>query len=160
MGGVGRTLTTFSTNRFYWSTTNANGKLQDYVPTPFAQADYLINFAILKGHSAGITLCGKNLYGALKRCPSGSLYGQGTLNYYVTHLSLPNAEWSPGLGHYRSIVDLMGSKNLGARPCCIWSMDCSAGIGGIRIPIPGKCRHLETAPMPIGPPACWCRKTR
>ena len=115
MGGVGRTLTTFSTNRFYWSTTNANGKLQDYVPAPFAQADYLINFAILKGHSAGITLCGKNLYGALKRCPSGSLYGQGTLNYYVTHLSLPNAEWSPGLGHYRSIVDLMGSKNLGGK---------------------------------------------
>ena len=120
MGGVGRTQATFSSVPFYWSTTNANGKLQDYVPVQFAQADYLINFAILKGHSSGITLCGKNLYGALKRCPSGSLYGQGTLNYYLTHLSLPNntppdAVWSPGMGHYRSIVDLMGSTNLGGK---------------------------------------------
>jgi hypothetical protein len=37
------------------------------------------------------------------------------LNYYVTHLSLPNAEWSPGMGHYRSMVDLMGSQNLGGK---------------------------------------------
>jgi hypothetical protein len=115
MGGSGRTQVAFSNVPFYWSTAAANGKVQDYVPVPFAQADYLINFAILKGHSSGITLCGKNLYGALKRCPSGSLYGQVTPDYYVTHLSLPNAEWSPGLGHYRSIVDLMGSKNLGGK---------------------------------------------
>ena len=115
MGGAGRTQATFSSVPFYWSTTDANGKLQDYIPIPFAQTSYLVNFAILKGHSSGITLCGKNLYGALKRCPSGSLYGQGTPNYYVTHLSLPNAEWSPGMGHYRSIVDLMGSKNLGGK---------------------------------------------
>jgi Domain of unknown function (DUF362) len=115
MGGAGRAVTTFSQVPFYWSTSAADGKLQDYVPVSFAEADYLINFAVLKGHSSGVTLCGKNLYGALKRCPSGSLYGQGTLNYYVTHLSLPNAEWSPGMGHYRSIVDLMGSKNLGGK---------------------------------------------
>jgi len=115
MGGAGRTQVTWSQVPFYWSTTEANGKLRDYIPVPFAEADYLINFAILKGHSAGVTSCGKNLYGALKRCPDGRLYGQGTLNYYNMHLSLPNAEWSPGMGHYRAIVDLMGHANLGGK---------------------------------------------
>ncbi len=115
MGGVGRVATTSSQVPFYWSTSAADGKLQDYVPVPFAEADYLINFAVLKGHSSGVTSCGKNLYGALKRCPDGTLYGEGTLDYYNMHLSLPNAEWSPGMGHYRSIVDLMGSKNLGGK---------------------------------------------
>lgn len=115
MGGSGRTEVTFSQVPFYWSTADADGKLQDYIPVPFAEADYLINFAILKGHSSGVTSCGKNLYGCLKRCPSGSLYGQGTLDYYVMHLSLPNAGWSPGMGHYRAMVDLMGSRNLGGK---------------------------------------------
>jgi len=115
MGGAGRAVTTFSQVPFYWSTSAADGKLQDYVPVHFAEADYLINFAVLKGHSSGVTVCGKNLYGALKRCPSRYLYGQGTLNYYDMHLSLPNAEWSHGMGHYRSIVDLMASKNLGGK---------------------------------------------
>ena len=119
LGGQGRMLTLFSTTPLYWSTAAANGTLQDYIPGPFAEAAYLINFAILKGHSSGITLCGKNMYGALKRTPSGTLYGQGALNYYVMHLSLPNSQpsayWSPGLGHYRSIVDLLGHRNLGGK---------------------------------------------
>lgn len=120
IGGAGRTLTVFSQVPFYWSTTAASGKLPDYVPAPFAEADYLINFAILKGHSSGVTVCGKNLYGALKRTPAGTLYGQGTLNYYNLHLNLPNntppdAVWSPGMGHYRALVDLMGHRNLGGK---------------------------------------------
>lgn len=115
IGGAGRMLTLFSQTPLYWSTTAADGKLQDYIPVSFAEADYLINFAILKGHSSGVTLCGKNLYGALKRTPSGTLYGQGALNYYIMHLSLPNAEWSPGTGHYRSLVDLMGHRSLGGK---------------------------------------------
>ena len=120
MGGVGRVQTTFSATPFYWSTADANGKRQDYVPTPFAQADYLINFAILKGHSSGITLCGKNLYGTLLRLPSGTWYNHPeATNYYFLHQSLPNyqvdAYWTPGLGHYRAIVDLMGHRNLGGK---------------------------------------------
>ena len=117
-GGAGRMLTLFSQTPLYWSTTAANGKLQDYIPVPFAEADYLINFAILKGHSSGVTLCGKNLYGALKRTPNATLYGTN-VNYYVMHLSLPNnqpgAYWSPGMGHYRALVDLMGHRNLGGK---------------------------------------------
>jgi hypothetical protein len=112
-GGSGRTRVEFSFTPFYWSTQAAKGELLDYIPKPFAEADYLVNFAILKGHSSGITLCGKNLYGALLRCPNGALYGRGTLDYYDLHLSLPNPGWSPGAGHYRALVDLMGQKHLG-----------------------------------------------
>src|SRR5437867_3790153 len=66
----------------YWSTPAAAGMLQDFVLVPCAEADYLINFSVLKGHSSRITCCGKNLYGSPKRCPSTYLYGQGNLNYY------------------------------------------------------------------------------
>jgi hypothetical protein len=36
-------------------------------------------------------------------------------DYYNLHLSLPNAEWSPGMGHYRAVVDLMGHRELGGK---------------------------------------------
>ncbi len=117
-GGAGRTRSEFSSVPFYWSTNAADGKLQDYIPTAFAEADYFINFAVLKGHSAGITVCGKNLYGALIRCPDGALYNRGDpvyRDYYDMHLSLPNVKWSPGRGRYRAIVDLMGHRQLGGK---------------------------------------------
>lgn len=115
VGGAGRIRTEFSTTPLYWSTPAADGKRQDYVPMPFAEADYVINFAILKGHSSGITVCGKNNYGSLLRTPVGSLRGAADPNYYDMHLSLPNAEWSPGMGHYRAVVDLMGHHDLGGK---------------------------------------------
>jgi len=115
VGGAGRVRTEFSSTPFYWSTTAANGKRSDYVPAPFAEASYVINFAILKGHSSGITVCGKNHYGSLLRTPAGSLRGVADAEYYNMHLSLPNAEWSPGMGHYRAVVDLMGHRELGGK---------------------------------------------
>jgi hypothetical protein len=114
-GGSGRTRAEFSNIPFYWSTTDADGKVQDYLPEAVAEADYLINFAVLKGHSAGVSLCGKNHYGTLIRCPNGRLRDEGILDYYNLHLSLPNAVWSPGLGHYRSLVDLMGHPQIGGK---------------------------------------------
>ena len=115
VGGAGRIRTEFSPTPLHWSTTAADGKRPDYVPTPFAEAAYLINFAILKGHSSGITVCGKNHYGSLLRTPVGSLRGVAYPDYYDLHLSLPNAEWSPGMGHYRAVVDLMGHRELGGK---------------------------------------------
>jgi len=114
-GGSGRTRAEFSNVPFYWSTADADGKVADYLPKAVAEADYLIDFAVLKGHSAGVTLCGKNHYGTLIRCPDGHLRDEGILDYYNTHLSLPNSAWSPGLGNYRSIVDLMGHPQLGGK---------------------------------------------
>ncbi|HOW65031.1 MAG TPA: DUF362 domain-containing protein [Candidatus Paceibacterota bacterium] len=115
VGNLGRVRTEFSSVPFHWSTTGADGKRPDYVPAPFAEANYVINFAILKGHSSGITVCGKNHYGSLLRTPVGSLRGVSHADYYNMHLSLPNAEWSPGMGHYRALVDLMGHRELGGK---------------------------------------------
>jgi hypothetical protein len=122
-GGAGRTRAEFSNVPLYWSTPEAVGLKQDYLPTAFAEAAYIINFAILKGHSSGVTLCAKNLYGSLIRTPAGYLRPElprlptkGTYpGYYNVHLSLPNAEWSPGTAHYRALVDLMGHHELGGK---------------------------------------------
>ncbi len=126
-GGSGRTRAEFSDVPMYWSTPEADRKVRDYVPVSFAEADYLVNFAILKGHSSGVTLCAKNHYGSLIRTPSCYLRpdypqfpGDGeNLSYYNMHYSLPNANqnppWSPGTGHYRSLVDLMGHSELGGK---------------------------------------------
>jgi hypothetical protein len=87
---------------------------QDYIPNYFAQADYFINFPILKSHnSAGITVAGKNLYGALMRAPNAS-------GYYNMHNTRPyNSDGSPystpGMGYYRANVDLMGHPKLGGK---------------------------------------------
>ena len=70
---------------------------------------------MLKGHSAGVTLCAKNWYGALIRLPNGHLYEEGRLDYYNLHDCLPNKEWAPGMGHYRALVDLMGHPELGGK---------------------------------------------
>jgi hypothetical protein len=112
-GGHGRTQSTFSNVEFYWSTSAANGKRQDYIPSSFAEADYLINFAILKSHdSGGITVCGKNHYGSLLRNPDGTLGGR-QYDYYSMHNSLPS--YRRGMGYYRALVDLMGHPELGGK---------------------------------------------
>jgi len=95
-------------SRMHWSTPGADGSQPDYLPVNYAQADYLINFACLKGHSSGITLCAKNHYGSFIRLPDA----QG---FYNLHLSLPNGWWSPGSGHYRALVDIMGRQDLGQK---------------------------------------------
>jgi hypothetical protein len=112
-GGRGRTQSTFSKVEFHWSTSAAYGKRQDYIPRSFAEADYMINFAILKTHdSGGITVCGKNHYGSLLRNPDRTLRGQ-RYDYYDMHSSLPVNR--RGMGHYRALVDLMGHPELGAK---------------------------------------------
>jgi hypothetical protein len=112
-GGLGRTAVEFSQVPFYWSTAAAAGTKQDFLPKSFAEADYFINLALLKSHDqGGITVCGKNLYGALIRNPDGSLGGK-QYNYYDLHRTLPKN--SPGTGKYRALVDLMGHRELGGK---------------------------------------------
>jgi len=114
-GRFGRTRVEFSDVPFHWSTPDAAVKLQDYIPISFAEADYIINFAILKGHSSGITVCAKNHYGSLIRCPNSYLRDVGFLDYYDMHVSLPNTQWTPGMGRYRALVDMMGHPELGGK---------------------------------------------
>jgi len=112
-GGLGRKAAEFSDVPFYWSVPAAVGTKQDFVPKSFAEADYFINFAILKSHDlGGVTVCGKNLYGALIRNPNGTLLGK-KYNYYDLHRSLPRN--TSGSGKYRALVDLMGHRELGGK---------------------------------------------
>lgn len=123
-GRQGRTRVELSSVPFHWSVTNAitpgQPVVPDYVPVPFAEADYLINLAVPKSHArAGITVGAKNFYGALLRCPDGYFRdGKGadqsaTLNYSSLHESL--SDMSPGLGKYHALVDLMGHPSLGGK---------------------------------------------
>ena len=119
-GQQGRTRASFSSVPMYWSTSEANGKTQDYVPNYFAQADYMINLAILKTHDRnGITLTAKNHFGSMLRTPVAQLRGVSG-NWLELHHLLPSAPSAsepkvPTMGNYRPLVDLNGNRNLGGK---------------------------------------------
>lgn len=113
--GSGRVRTELSSVRLHWSSAAALGKLPDTLPVPFAEAAYVINYAVLKGHSVGITCCAKNHYGSLLRCPDGYLRDQGNLGYFNLHNDLPGFAGAGGMGRYRPLVDLMGHRDLGGK---------------------------------------------
>ncbi|MHB8078481.1 MAG: DUF362 domain-containing protein [Candidatus Krumholzibacteriia bacterium] len=101
-----RTPVQLSTVPFYWSC-RPTGVQQDFLPTHFAAATYLVNLANFKSHaSAGVTLCAKNHFGTLIRWP-------GQSGCYDMHLSLPSN--APAAGQYRALVDLMGHAQTGGK---------------------------------------------
>jgi hypothetical protein len=103
----GRVTDTWSTVELHWSTADAEGTTQDFVPRSYADAKYFINLAILKTHArAGVTLCGKNFYGSMIRRPTDK-------GYYNLHANLLNE--TPGEGRYRPLVDLMGHEHYGGK---------------------------------------------
>jgi len=104
----GREVVQFSAERMYWSTPDAAGKTPDYFTQYYANAEYFIDFAILKAHWAGITQCGKNHYGSMTRRPDA--IGDG---YYDMHASLSYK--APEYGQYRALVDLLGHEVTGGR---------------------------------------------
>lgn len=108
LGKFGRTAAKLSSVPFYWSTPAADSKEKDYILASYAEAAYFINLANLKSHNdvAGITLCAKNHYGSLLRSPRSSAH-------YDMHKDLPY--FTPGMGRYRPLVDLMGHKHLGGK---------------------------------------------
>jgi hypothetical protein len=104
--GHPRTRVAYSTIPLYWSS-RPEGKTQDYIPVHYVEAKYLINMANLKSHTmAGVTLCAKNHFGSLIRTPPDR-------GYYDMHGS--TAQRTPGAGHYRDLVDLMGHAHLGGK---------------------------------------------
>jgi len=75
----------------------------DRLATCLVEAEYMINLAILKGHKGcGVTLCGKNLYGA--PCDRNPNF------LHNTRVFENNAT-----GQYRIMVDLMGHQHLGGK---------------------------------------------
>jgi hypothetical protein len=104
--GHPRTKVELSTVPLYWSS-RPEGVTQDYLPTHYAEAKYLVNMANLKSHTmAGVTLCGKNHFGSLLRTPPQK-------GYFDLHAS--TAGRSPGTGKYRDMVDLIGHAHLGGK---------------------------------------------
>ena len=104
---------------------------QTYLPKCVTEATYLINFAVLKGHSlAGVTFCAKNFFGsvyhpsntALKLgwTPNGTdtgsdgMYG---IHYYMNPFktSFWNKTSVREMGSYNALVDLMGHEHLGGK---------------------------------------------
>ena len=93
-----------SNQPLHWSS-RPQGKAPDYLPTCFADASYLVNFANLKAHTlGGVTLCAKNHLGSLIRWPVQN-------GYYNLH---PNC-FSRDAGIYRPLVDLVGHPHLGGK---------------------------------------------
>jgi hypothetical protein len=91
----------------------------DYLPVLFAEADYLINLAVLKGHAAGITLCAKNHYGSYIRTPDAE-------GYYNLHESLGGDSYNPAPENYRALVDIMGHPHMGKKTL-IYMLDALYG---------------------------------
>jgi|GEM_PF-468349 len=120
-GGMGRTAAARSNVPLYWSTSEADGKSQDYILQAVANAKYVIDFAILKVHERnGITVTAKNHYGSLSGGNSNERKPP-TSGYYHLHLRLP-LETDPNayvnralMGQYRPLVDLNGHAQMGGK---------------------------------------------
>jgi hypothetical protein len=92
--------------------TTSDGSLQNYLPTCYLDAAYMINIPVFKQHHrAGISLTCKNHFGTFV-----PFLG----NAFPLHYSLPctngdrNVD-NGGYGKYRIFVDLMGHKDLGGK---------------------------------------------
>ena len=78
----------------------------NYLPTCVTESAYVINLANLKGHSYGITLCGKNHFGSFingnaMRPPEGANLHQWLIRNEM--------------GIYSPLVDLMANEQLGGK---------------------------------------------
>jgi hypothetical protein len=102
-GGNGRIKSTYVDMAIPYSVDN--GKLATGLASCAVEADYLINMALLKGHGGqGVTLCGKNFYGATSidrnwRKNAHNNFNQDRL----------------GKDKYMTFTDFMGHKDLGAK---------------------------------------------
>jgi hypothetical protein len=106
------------------------------LPTAVTQADYLINVALLKGHSlAGVTLTAKNHFGTLM----DDLDGEPTINppqganlhgFVAAYNVQGPPEWSwpqAPMGSYNPLVDLIGHPHLGGKTL-LFMIDALYGV--------------------------------
>jgi hypothetical protein len=108
--GNGRTPITRSSKKEIMA---SDGGWEDYLPTCYIEAAYMINLPVLKKHHrAGISLTSKNHFGTFVPFSNGS-----AANW---HYSLPASEGAADVnngdyGLYRCFVDIMGHKHLGGK---------------------------------------------
>jgi hypothetical protein len=90
------------------------------VPSCAAEADYMINLALLKGHQlAGVTLCAKNHFGSIWRDIDGwnGPWDPANMHAYVAAFdtTIDGGLTGRAMGTYNSLVDLMGHRHLGGK---------------------------------------------
>ncbi len=83
------------------------------VPACVSEADYLINLASLKGHSYGLTLCGKNHFGSLVNSSRLRPPEAAGIHRYVSGQTM---------GSYTVLVDLIANHLLGGKTV-LWMLD-------------------------------------
>lgn len=131
-GKFGRIQAKPSSVPLYWSC-RPEGKSPDFLPTCFAEAEYLVNFANLKGHThAGVTLCGKNHFGSLVRWPVQK-------GYYDMH----GHSFVKQTKTYREQVDLLGHAHFGGKTV-LYLLD---GLYSGQHPIDAAPRKWSSAPF-------------
>lgn len=102
-GGEGRIKSTYVAGAIPYSVDN--GKLATGLATCAVEADYIINMALLKGHvGQGVTLCGKNFYGAT------SIDRNWRKNAHNNFNQDPE-----GKDKYMTFTDFLGHKDLGGK---------------------------------------------
>lgn len=102
-GGNGRIKSTYVDMAIPYSVDN--GKLATGLATCAVEADYLINMALLKGHvGQGVTLCGKNFYGATSIDRNWRKNAHNNFN-----------QDKQGKDKYMTFTDFLGHKDLGGK---------------------------------------------
>jgi len=102
-GGNGRIKATYVEMAIPYSVDN--GKLATGLAACAVEADYLINMALLKGHGGqGVTLCGKNLYGATSIDRNWRKNAHNNFN-----------QDREGKDKYLTFTDFLGHKDLGGK---------------------------------------------
>jgi len=102
-GGEGRVKSTYVEKAIPYSVDN--GKLATGLATCAVEADYLVNLALLKGHiGQGVTLCGKNFYGATSIDRSWRKNAHDNFN-----------QDPQGKDKYMTFTDFLGHKDLGGK---------------------------------------------
>lgn len=85
-----------------------------YLPQCVTDADYMINMALLKGHTlAGVTLNAKNHFGSVWR--EGESHRQGWAPQHMHPFILAHGDDAREMGTYNPLVELMGHPHLGGK---------------------------------------------
>lgn len=82
------------------------GGKTNYLPTCVTEAEYVINLANLKGHSYGITLCGKNHFGSFINGNRMRPPEEASLHQWLTRGEMDT---------YSPLADLMANADLGGK---------------------------------------------
>lgn len=94
----------------YYSGPGAGASGTTRLPDFVVRAKYLLNVALLRGHSlAGVTLCGKNHFGSVWRPDASEDRG-----WKPSNLHTPVGRDRP-MGSYNCLVDLGGHRHLGGK---------------------------------------------